>query len=168
MPFQSSIVNLAAIANWLDNFGNLGSPAVQLAFGGAINFNNGAGSGDGQINNVSGNTVSVTSGTPVVLDLNTLTNPDGSACTFADLLIIAFYNNSTTGQNLIIGGGSNPVTSIWGSGNLTILGNADGTAGVLIASTAATGYAINSSTAHTFRLESSSGTIQCDFLLAGH
>lgn len=169
MSFQNALINAAANLNWLGNFGNLGTPQIPLQFGGAVPFQNGAGSGVGQMNNMSGNSVSITSGTPLVLDLNTLTNPDGSACAFTDLLFVAFWNYSTTaGQNLVIGGGSNPIISIWGSGNLTVIGNTQGTAVASFATSAATGWAINLSTATTLRLEASSGTLTAGYVIAGH
>jgi hypothetical protein len=170
MPFQNSQVNMASTLNWQGDFGQLGTPNIPLLFGGQIQFANGAGSGDGQANNLTGGTLSITSGTPVVLDLNSLLNPDGSACSFADLLLVAFWNYSTTaGQDLVVGGGTDPVVSIWGSGNLTVLANLDGTASAMFCTTAATGWAIDSSTAHTFRLEVAAGTgVQIAYAFVGH
>lgn len=170
MPFQNANIQAAGTLNWTGNFGALGLPTIPLLFGGQIPFSNGAGSGDGQANNLSGNTLSITSGTPVVLNLNTLTNPDGSACSFTDLLYVAFWNYSTTvGQDLVVGGGSDPVVSVWGSGNLTVLANTDGTAVAMFATTAATGWAIDLSTACTFKLTVAAGTgVSVGYALIGH
>lgn len=53
----------------------------------------------------------VTSGTPVVIDLTTgLTDPLGVALVFAHVVAIMVTNDSTTvGQTLTVGGGTNPI-----------------------------------------------------------
>lgn len=170
MPFQDAIINAASTLNWQGNYGTLGTPPIPLMFGGALQFIAGAGALAGQARNLSGNTVAITSGTPVVIDLNTLTNPDGTACNFTDILYVGFLNSSQTpGEDLVIGGGTNPVISIWGSGNLTLLANPSGVAVFEIATAAATGYAINASTAHTFRLSVAAGTaVEISYVLLGH
>jgi len=170
MSFQNALVQAGANLNWLGNYGNLGTPTIPLSFGGAIPFQKGAGSGVGQANNLTGGTVLVTNGTPTVLDLNTLVAPDGTALTFADLLVVGFWNSSTVaGQNLTVGGGSNPIISIWGSGNLSLLSNTQGTASALFATAAATGWAFNASTAHTFQLTVAAGTnVPVSFVFLGH
>lgn len=169
MPFQNAQINAAAALNWLGNFGQLGSPQIPLAFGGLISFPN-AGPGDASAANLSGGTIMINMGTPVVLDLATLTAPDGSACAFTDLVAVGFWNFSTIpGENLTVGGGTNPIISIWGSGNLSILAGLDGTAAFTIATTAATGWAYNSSTAHTFQLSVAAGTgVQIGYYFLGH
>lgn len=52
----------------------------------------------------------VATGTPVVLDTTALTDPLGASINFGHVNIIKLTNNSTTtGQDLTMGGGSNPL-----------------------------------------------------------
>lgn len=54
----------------------------------------------------------VTNGTPLVLDLTSLTDPNGNAVVFAHVQAIVVTNNSiVAGQDLTIGGGTNPLST---------------------------------------------------------
>jgi len=57
----------------------------------------------------------VTSGTPLVLDVTSLADPQGNAQNFAHVTSLLISNDSTTaGQDLTVGGGSNPLIATWG------------------------------------------------------
>lgn len=164
--FGTSNTNIAAVVIFNADYGGLGNPVqIQLNFGAGFYYKS-SGSGALEANTVAGGTVQVSSGTPTVIDLNTVTQPDGSTATFADLLIVGFYNHGdpTSGETLTIGGGTNPVVSIW-SANLVLLGGTP----ILVGCPDATGYAVNASTAHKFTLNIASGTnVDVDYLLVGH
>lgn len=70
-----------------------------------------SGSGAGQVNKTYSSAFTVTSGSPLVLDLTTgLVDPLGNALVFSEVSAILISNDSTTaGQDFTIGGGTNPL-----------------------------------------------------------
>jgi hypothetical protein len=57
----------------------------------------------------------ITAGTPLVLDVTALADQQGNAQNFAHVTGILVSNGSTTaGQDLTVGGGSNPLIATWG------------------------------------------------------
>lgn len=166
MAFGTAQTSLANIANYFANYGGLGNPVtIPLNFGQGQYFT-GPGNGALQANNIAGNTVLVTSGTPTVIDITAVVQPDGTATAFTDLLVVGFFNHGDpgAGETLTIGGGTNPVVSIF-SANLILLGATP----FLVSCPNATGYAINTSTAKAFTLNVASGTnVKVDYLLIGH
>jgi hypothetical protein len=74
------------------------APAVPLSVG----------NGAGQANKCYSAAFSVTSGSPLLLDLTTLTDPLGGALNFGTVVDILITNDSVTaGQDFTIGGGTN-------------------------------------------------------------
>lgn len=167
--FNNAVCNIAATGGFNLNLIDITTNVINLGFGTALQYlTNGVGALQAQW--IAANTIAVPNGSPVTLNLNTLTQPDGSTFTPLDILFIGFINTSvTTGQDVTIGGGSNPIVSAF-SGNIVLpAGSADnpGTP-VCIGNSNATGYAINLSTACNFRLSSAAGTPDVAYLLFGH
>lgn len=133
--------------------------------GGAVNFSYTAGSGAKQFLNCYAASLSVTNGTPLVLNLNggALTNPDGTVIALADILAILVIHKSASG-NLTVGAGTDPVASIWGTGTEIILPGGFSCKGCQDAS----GFAVTASTAMNLQFVASAGTILFDIFILGH
>lgn len=110
------------------------------------------GNAAGQANKAYQAALTVTSGTPLVVDLASLTDANGATITFAHVTTVIITNGSTTtGQDLTIGAGTNPL-----SVNITGVASANG--GFMISHNPAVGYVYNSSTAHTIQIVVAAGT----------
>lgn len=137
---------------------NLTYPGVNLQYTG--------GNGAGQFNNIYAASLSVTNGTPLLLDLNggTLKNPDQSVIAATDILGLVVVHKSVAG-NLTLGGGSNDISTIWGaSGTEIILPGGFSAKGCSLA----TGFVVTPSTAHILQIVASAGTINFDIAIIGH
>jgi len=87
-------------------------PVVTAAINHAVNPSLPVGSGAGSVNLEYHTPVIVTSGSPLVLDLTSLTDPLGNAIAFAVVTAILLTNDSTTATNdLSLGGGTTPLVA---------------------------------------------------------
>lgn len=165
MSYKSSTISAAVAGNWLQANSPFISNNIGVNLQTALTLS--AGSGAAQANSIyaSPSTLTVSTGTPTVVDLASVTDPDGTSITWSDILAIAIVNLSTTaGQDITVGGGTNPVVSLF-TGNLII--KSGGFA--IIACAQATGYAFNSSTAHTLEFQVSAGTsVPFGIIVIGH
>ena len=119
-----------------------------------------------QQNRAYSTTSSVTAGVPVAYDLRGIADPlTGASVEFEHLTTICIRHNGTTAsQTLTIGGGSNPVATIWGAaGDASVLGPG----GVFVWTSPRDGAATAAGTADTLTLTSSSGTVSFDLLILG-
>lgn len=89
----------------------------------------------------------------------------GDAANFVELTALVLKNNSSTaGQYVSVGGGSNPVTSLWdASGDAARVGPG----GLLVLTSPIDGFATTAGTADTITLTPATGTISVDYLLVG-
>lgn len=147
---------------------NLGNQAFNANAAFAATFAT-IGAGAGGFNTLYMADLTVTAASPVSLDLiGSLKQPDGSSsAVFADICAILIINRSTTtGQNLLIGGGSNDVTTIWGStGVQTLLPGMV----FLLGGAVATGYALVASTADLLKIDVAAGTaVPFTIAIIGH
>lgn len=104
--------------------------------------------------------------TTLDLDLNgALTTKVTGAVNFAKLSLIRIKNKATaTGANLLVGGGINPIASLWGSAG-DILKIPPG--GAVTLEAPIDGYAVTASTADILRLDSGTATIPYEILIVG-
>lgn len=163
MAVTSATVNPSLQAHIPKSFGNFASALdLILNFGGATQLTSGAGAN--QFAHLYVVSASIASGTPLVIDVTgSLVEPDGTTFVITDIIGVAVKNNGTSAQLITIGGGSNPVVSIW-SANLLIPGGVT----VLIFNPNASAYAVNASTAHTMQFSCASGTAVVDIAILGH
>lgn len=89
----------------------------------------------------------------------------GDAVSFVEITGIVLRNTSSTaGQYVTVGGGSNPVTSIWGaSGDAVIVGPG----GLFVLTSPIDGYATTAGTADILTLTPATGTIGVDYVIFG-
>lgn len=110
---------------------------------------------------------SVANGAPDTFDLSGgLTSKlDGSAVTFVEVTDLWIRNKSTTtGENLQVGGGSNPwVTWVGASGDIVIVPPG----GILKLSSPIDGFGVTAGTGDILQIASSSGTISYDIKIEG-
>lgn len=122
------------------------------------------GSGENRVNRIYG---AYTAGlSQLDLDLQgSLTGPFGDTISFPIVMGIFVKNLSkTAGQNILIGGGTNPVTSwVGASGDIVKVGPG----GLFALWSPIDGYTTTASTADILRLDPSSGTPPCAYLLIG-
>lgn len=95
-------------------------------------------------------TFSVTSGTPLDIDLTSFADDSGATFVFAHLLALLLENTTVSGGNLTIGGGSNPV---WASADPKLIGPNDWVAAKLAVEVLIDG------THKIFRVSASAGTL---------
>lgn len=160
-------LNALEIATAL-GFGAAGNS--QLPHGGAVytrQFQ--IGTGNGNVDTVYSKRHSIVSGVPLDLDLRTtsaiVSQLDGTALNFPLIVGILVVNNSTTtGQNLTLGQGSNPVTTYLTG---TTPGIIIGPGGCHFLCSPQDGYATTATTADVLRLAASTGTIVADVLILG-
>jgi hypothetical protein len=90
----------------------LAPPVVTASINHTVNPSLPVGSGSGSVNLEYHTPVTVTSGSPLVLDLTNLTDPLGNAIAFAVVTAILLTNDSTTtGNDLSLGGGTTPLVA---------------------------------------------------------
>lgn len=168
MPASTGSAVLTASATFNEAFGNFGTDALVLKTPG-LNASLTVGSGANQFNNCYAASLTITSGTPVELNLtngSSLKNPDGTFAVFTDIVFLYIFNGGTTGQSITIGAGTTPVTSIWGStGTEIILPGAY----MVKAAFLAAGFAVTASTACELQLTVAAGTnVPYDIMILGH
>ena len=106
----------------------------------------------GQANKAYQAALTVSTGTPLSIDLASLTDVTGAAITLTHVTTIVITNNSTTtGQDLTIGGGSNPLSA-------SVAGVASANGGFMVNHNPAVGYVYNASTAHLIQITAAAGT----------
>lgn len=95
-----------------------------------------------------------------------LTDPFGNAITFAKVCGLIVHNrNTTAGENLVVGGGSNPwITWLGATGDQVVVAP-DGV--LLLWNPSLAGYAVTASTGDILRLTGSGGNITYDIALIG-
>jgi hypothetical protein len=124
MPANSAGVSFNFAITETQALGSFGS-GTQFVASLAKVFNFALGTGANQFQTGFTKDRIVTNGSPDVLNLTSgaLLQPDGvTAVTMNDILGLGFYNGGAAGQNLLVGGGSNAVTTILGSSGVqTIL-----------------------------------------------
>ena len=119
-----------------------------------------------QQNRVYSTTSSVTAGVPVAYDLRGIADPlTGGTVEFESLTLICVRHNGTTAsQTLTIGGGSNPVDTVWAAaGDASVIGPG----GVWLWTSPRDGAATTAGTADTLTLTASSGSVSFDLLILG-
>jgi len=129
----------------------------------AADYANGTGDDQGDV--LWSDDGSVTAGVPDDLDVSGgLTSKlSGAAATFAELTVIAVKHTGGAG-NLVIGGGSNPVSTIWGTaGDQSVIGPG----GIWVWASPTNGAAVTAATADILRIASSSGTVTYDIVIHG-
>lgn len=120
-----------------------------------------AGSGAGQYNSMFINSYSSASAT--VLNLtNTLTQPDGTLATFADVILIAVSCPPTNTDYITLGAGTDPLA--WFDTAIKIYPGAT----FVYMQPTATGLAVTTTTADRVTLTPNSGTQAFTIMLAGH
>ncbi len=108
-----------------------------------------------------------TSPTSLNLTSGALTQPDGTAAVFADIVCMVMRNNGTAGQTVTVGGGSNAMSTIWGAtGTEKILPGANNY--MLKLAPFVTGFVVTASTADILTVVAASGTPTLDIVLLGH
>lgn len=150
--------SLAAFGQLVQSLGSgtVGNQKLTFTFGG-LNQAFTLGSGAAQFNTAYLADRTVTNGTPDVLNLTSgLTDLDGNAiAAFADIVAFGVRNNSTTtGQILSVGGGTDPVVTIWGAGPIIV---PPGGCAVFI-NPGVAGYAITTTTADRINVTVAAGT----------
>lgn len=123
------------------------------------------GTGADQADVVHVNRYSVTSGTPITLDLNgSLKMPNLANANFARMKWLIFINRDAT-NSLLIGGGSNPFTT-WMSGTTPV--RKVGPLGAeVVLNPSAVAFAVTASTADIIQIDASAGTVAFDVVLVG-
>lgn len=171
MAANSANITLQARADFLETgFGNFAPTAgnpIPVVFAG-YNKTFSAGAGALQYNHCYAASLSVTSGTPLVLDLNggTLKDPDGTVIVATDIVALLILNTTAGGGGtLTVGGGTNDVASIWGASGTEIIlpGGLS-----LKAIAAAAGFTVTPSTAHDLQFVASAGTVTFDVFILMH
>jgi hypothetical protein len=120
-----------------------------------------AGSGAGQYNSMFINSYS--SSSPTVLNLtNTLTQPDGTLATFADLILIAISCPTTNSDYVSLGAGTDFV--VWMTTAIKIYPGQT----LITTLPVATGLAVTTTTADRVTITPNSGTQAFTIMLAGH
>ncbi len=112
----------------------------------------GAGSTAGNVDRVIQQTLAITSGTPVTINVGTALDPFGTAAAMVHVSLILVESLSTTaGQDFTVGGGTHPVC---GSDQLTVQANG----GVGILYNPNLGYAVTGSSADVLTITVAAGT----------
>jgi len=151
------------------NFKSLSAPALGTPAQIAVQFLSNAlsavslaaGSGAGQYNTMYAGTFS--SGSPTVLNLtNTLTMPDGTLATFADVILIAVYAAAANTDYISMGAGTDAVA--WLSTAIKLYPGQY----FVTALPVATGLAVTTTTADRITFTPNSGTQAGTVMLAGH
>jgi hypothetical protein len=122
------------------------------------------GTGANQVADILVQSGTVTSGSPVQVDLSGgLAPPVGSAPTPSRIVFIRLVNKSTTtGEVLDLGAGTNPVTTYMSGTTPTLKVGPGGHADLV---SPIDGYAITAGTADALRIAASSGTISYDIFI---
>jgi hypothetical protein len=147
-------LNINATAN-IESAGDAGS--AQTSLNPTTNYQT-AGTADGQADTSFTHTYSVTT-TPTTIDLSsgTITQPDGTIATFADITTLFIANGGTAGT-VTVGGGSNPVANIAG---------VIGFGGYMVWHNPQTGYPVTPGTGDILTLTASAGSISTKVLILG-
>lgn len=163
MSVTSATVNANAQIHIPKSFGNFAS-ALDLVLNFAAPASLASGSGAAQFAHCYITSASIVSGSPLVIDVTgSLVEPDGTTFVVTDIVAILVKNNGTTGQIITMGGGSNPVVSFVSANAIIPPG-----ATMIFFNPAASGYAVNASTAHTLQFANASGTAVVDIAILGH
>lgn len=169
MPNTTANFSLSLQINNVIAEGSGGSPSFAVAKQLIAGFSS-LGSAAGQFNSSYYKDRTVTSGTPDVLNLTTgLTQNDQiTVATFADILLLAIFNNSVTpGQILNVFGGTDPVSTILG-GTTPVLNIPPGMFAIVGGAVAA-GYGITASTADRITVNVAAGTaVSYTIAIIGH
>ena len=172
MGAASANVTVKANFTFNESFGNFGSVVpISLNWAGVnVPFVAGA-SGDNTYQNCYAASLTVTAGTPVLVNLtngSSIKNPDGSFAVFGDIVALGLLNNSaTTGQFMTIGGGTNDVTSIWGASGTEII--MPGGMMVKTAPKNGNAFVVTATTACVLQIVVAAGTsVPFDLFVLGH
>jgi len=170
MPAGSSSIVANITSAFVASFGATFGTTVPInlaALGINVNFTNGTGAIN-TYQNLYAATLTLST-TPTVLNLAnaSLKNPDQTTITMADIVLIAFRNNGTAGQNVTIGGGTNAVSTIWGATGTEII--LPGTNCFSFKSAPlATGFVVTVTTACNLSIVAAAGTPTLDLIIFGH
>ena len=127
------------------------------------------GVGMNQCDKIFWKTYSVPFGTPVDIDLaGSLSDLLSGTLTLAKLKLLMIFNQASEGAptNILnVGGGSNPITTLWGAGGDIIKVKPQGC--LLLFDPTAGGYAVTAGTGDILRLDAAAGTFNVDIMLAG-
>jgi hypothetical protein len=158
-----SLAIAATISNTLDLSVKASAP---LAYNKALSFTSGAGAN--QIDRVFTDQRTIAASGTDDLDLaGVLVDALGATITLARVKLIAVYAASANANNVVIGGGTNPVTTIMGGTTPTTIVRPGGL--WLVTAPDATGYAVTAATADILRLgNSGAGTsVTYDIIIMG-
>lgn len=123
------------------------------------------GTGSSQADVVHSGSISISTATTLDVRGSLSSVLTGDSVSFVEITGILVKNNSSTaGQYVTVGGGSNPVTSLWGaSGDAAIVGPG----GLMVLTSPIDGYATTAGTADVLTLTPATGTISVDYLIVG-
>lgn len=114
------------------------------------------GNAAGQVDRVIAQAITITSGTPVTINVGTALDPSGTAAAMVHVCGFILINSSTTtGQDMTIGGGTNPV---WGATPASSLYDAQANGGIALGLAPNPGYHVTASSADTFTIIVAAGT----------
>lgn len=151
------------------NFKSLSAPAlgmpgsipVQFLSNALASLSLSAGSGAGQYNSMYA--ASISSGSPTVLNLtNTLTMPDGTLATFADIILIGVYCPIANTDYISMGAGTDFI--VWLTTAIKLYPGQY----FITALPVATGLAVTTTTADRITFTPNSGTQAATIMIAGH
>lgn len=155
----TTITNPQFVLSMLANLQGGGSPAnLQAPVNHTPAVDLAEGSGAGQVQIVFAETITVVSGTPLVIDLYAGSeDPLNNAFAAADMVAWLLENDSvTTGQNLVAGGGTHPVM---GSDQVTVYPNAGAGGPGCNGGCNPAGWPIVSGSSDKFTVTAATGTI---------
>lgn len=143
----------------------VGSATSQLVHALAFALAMANGTGSNQSDSVHSGTLSISSATTLDTRGGLTSVLTGAAINFAEITWLILVNKSaTSGEYLTIGGGSNPVTTMWASsGDAAKIGPG----GVLILGSPIDGFATTAGTGDIITITPATGTIELDYILIG-
>lgn len=132
------------------------------ASAGSNNIQLGSGSGAGKYNVAYASTQNYGTGGTALNLTNTLTQPDGTLATFADVLVLAVYCPIANTDYISVGAGTDPLA--WLTNAIKVY------PGMCVTTTfpVATGLAVTTTTADRINVVANSGTQSATILLVGH
>lgn len=160
---MSILTNPALAFNLTANLaGGIANAPTRTAIADATAINLNVGTASGNVNLAYSGNVSVVSGTPLVIDLTALTNPDGGAVSFTNVLAVKLTNNGTAAGTLTMGGGTNPV---FGAFPVAAQGGTNGTG--VTGFYSPNGITVAGGSSNNLQIVSSAGTVPGSLTILG-
>lgn len=160
MPTLDNTGLSLSIAAVLNNQQDLVKASAPLTWARSRAYGNGTGAS--QADKIFTDTRTIAASGNDDLDLaGVLVDPIGAVLTFARVKLIAIAAATGNTNNVVVGGGTNPVTTIMGGTTPTTIIRPGGI--WLIAATDATAYAVTAATADIFRVSNSGAGTSVDY-----